>query len=126
MYPNYTPEQFVDLYDSASTADYRSVFNELKEMMEVPVTGDGPGDDAEFRAEFLVGDLNDPRKVVIVFSEHGNLSFAYFPDQPIIDVTVLEPLLNRFGWVLVPPDAAQVVVFPVTGATVMDCFFSFV
>ena len=126
MYPNYTPEQFDVLYNTVSSADCGSVMSALQSLTEEPLTFDAPGDDAEFLTEFLVGEMKNPRKVVLIFSKRGNLCFGYFPDEPLIEASILEPVLNHCGWTLIPPSAASIVLCPATGARVIDCFFDYI
>ena len=125
MYPDYTIAQFLAMLDIPSSADYKAVFNAIRNMTNAPISWEAPGDDAEYITELQIGEMMNAGMIVITFSKYGNLCFAYVPKEPLIAGPVLERVLNECGWILVPPNAANMVIFPATGARVHDCFFNY-
>ena len=125
MYPEFTTAQLLNLLDIQSSADYQAVFDAVQCITIEPLSWDAPGDDAEYITSLIIGGMNDPKNVGVTFSKHGNLSYAYLPNEPLIAVSAFEPILKSCGWTLVSPDIAKKVLYPLTGATVHDCFFSY-
>ena len=125
MYPNYTPEQLAALYDVPSLNNCDLVIAALQQSITMPISWIGPLDDAEFISEIAVGEDRNSPNIVITFSEHGNLCHVAVLKQSPIPLPVLEPILESYGWILVPDSLKNMIIFPETNAGLYDCFFNY-
>jgi hypothetical protein len=125
MYPCFTRDQFLALFESPSSADYEAVYVLLQHETKEQLSWEPPGDDAEYITELRIGDIKDPKKICVTFSRWGNLCYAHVPTEPILPPAVLEDILQRCGWNLVSPEASTIVLFP-PRETVHDRFFNYI
>ncbi|TDU81871.1 hypothetical protein EI77_01183 [Prosthecobacter fusiformis] len=122
--PN-SPEDFHELHKVQTSAHYEEVYHDLTKTDYRPLTWDAPGDDAEFLATLFIGDRGIGSSTAIIFSKRGNLCCLLLRTLPLVEKRVLQPILERHGWIVIDESKVDMIMFPVTGATVYECFFTY-
>ena len=124
MYPNYTPEDFKRLLAIPSTADYMSVRDDIARITTAPLSWHSAFEDTQEIATLIIGPKSgDPSSIGITFSRFGNLCLAPIPPSPILEGALIESVLSKHGWIIVPHEAANTILHETTEERVGDCFF---
>ena len=126
MTPEFTITRLLALRETPSSADYEAVYQCLQSATTEPLSWMAPGDEADFITELRIGELENPKKIVLTFSKWGNLCSAHAPHEGLVSLDTIGAVLNQCGWKLVPPPVAEMILYPASGATVDDCFFSYI